>query len=816
MLCKNPCSLNTGRIVKGQPRKVVGPFSDRVLLIGEAPGREESEQLLPFVGESGRIIDSKLQEHAIDRGWLDITNAVWCRPPGNRTPTTEEIKYCASSHLDLLVDFLKPSRIVTFGAVPFSYVSRSKKKITANSGTAFQTRYGVPGLAMLHPAYIIRFSYDKEIMNRWNADWRVCAHFILHGATVMKPNWHVLRTKADVLAALAQPVKNVVFDFETGGLAFDDRIHGIALNFGGNSYYIPFADPSYVSEAGRELPFWSAKDLSDILAALFQFFERAGRAAAFNAKFDMLRIMRLYEGRLPNCVWDDILLMAHCYRPSRGGRDLDSYIRFFPDLVGYDLRQKAAAKKAGYDAIPLNINGPYSCGDAELESNLAREYTNRLSAFPKKQELYTGIYRRVLPLYAKAQYRGIAVDELYLSALSQEMRPQVDKMREEFTAKYGCSPGQDEKVAQLLFKKMRLKPVRMNKKAASVDAASMSMLKATYRENTEAMTVINDLLEYRAHSHQFNTFVGEAYSNEKKGPTGLYRHICEDGRIRPSPNLSGTVTGRNSYSEPNMQQFPVRDPRWIKLRGSLIPDSDFFWNENDVSQAELRIAAFFSGDPALIRTFRERRDPHANTARIVFKLTGKTDQEIKKCFKKQRDLSKNIIFGAFYGGSAQGLMGFVNARSEDKITLDEATDFFNSLRQEFSVFFSWRARIMMGIEANGKIELPSGHVRYAENTGGNDKGELFNTLIQGTCGYIIKKSVIAAVAEIERRRLPVDFLFDIHDSTLWQTPAEHLEEVQQLVSQSIINAGMTFGVELESEAKVYSVRWGNEWKAGRN
>src|SRR5690242_6391800 len=76
-----------------------GKYTSKVMIIGEAPGREEDESGHPFVGSAGRYLDHVLEGTGIDRGDFFITNTVKCRPPKNRTPQSNEVETCTSNYL---------------------------------------------------------------------------------------------------------------------------------------------------------------------------------------------------------------------------------------------------------------------------------------------------------------------------------------------------------------------------------------------------------------------------------------------------------------------------------------------------------------------------------------------------------------------------------------------------------------------------------------------------------------------------------------------------------------------------------------------
>src|SRR3954469_4516297 len=89
-----------------------GPARARVMIIGEALGREEDESGHPFVGATGRFLDHVLEGTGIDRKDFFITNTVKCRPPKNRTPRKLEVETCTSNYLFEQIALVNPRLIV--------------------------------------------------------------------------------------------------------------------------------------------------------------------------------------------------------------------------------------------------------------------------------------------------------------------------------------------------------------------------------------------------------------------------------------------------------------------------------------------------------------------------------------------------------------------------------------------------------------------------------------------------------------------------------------------------------------------------------
>ncbi len=94
----------------------MGSFTRKIILIGEAPGKNEDDTGMPFVGSAGKILEQALVDAGIERKDTFITNVVKCRPPNNRIPTEEEIRICTDQYLKKEIDIISPKVICILGA----------------------------------------------------------------------------------------------------------------------------------------------------------------------------------------------------------------------------------------------------------------------------------------------------------------------------------------------------------------------------------------------------------------------------------------------------------------------------------------------------------------------------------------------------------------------------------------------------------------------------------------------------------------------------------------------------------------------------
>lgn len=137
----------------------------KVMLIGEAPGRDEDEQGLPFVGRSGQLLDRMLAAIGLDRTSVYISNVIAWRPPGNRAPTPQETEICRP-FIERHIELANPQVLVLLGA------SSSRMLLATNEGILRMRgrwrKIAIAGrevdtLPMLHPAYLLRQPAQKRL-----------------------------------------------------------------------------------------------------------------------------------------------------------------------------------------------------------------------------------------------------------------------------------------------------------------------------------------------------------------------------------------------------------------------------------------------------------------------------------------------------------------------------------------------------------------------------------------------------------------------------------------------------------------------------
>ena len=142
-----------------------GTPGSRLMLVGEAPGREEDLQGLPFVGRSGQLLDRMLAAIGLDRSKVYIANVVPWRPPGNRTPTPQETAACRP-FLERQIELSNPDFLVCLGAAAAKELMATSEGILKLRGQWRDYHVGartIRIMATLHPAYLLRQPLQKRL-----------------------------------------------------------------------------------------------------------------------------------------------------------------------------------------------------------------------------------------------------------------------------------------------------------------------------------------------------------------------------------------------------------------------------------------------------------------------------------------------------------------------------------------------------------------------------------------------------------------------------------------------------------------------------
>jgi len=151
------CELHTSRT---QTVFGVGNKSADLLIIGEAPGRDEDLQGEPFVGRAGQLLNAMLAAIGFQRDQVYIANILKCRPPNNRDPKPEEAEAC-DSWLRQQIELIQPGVILALGRIAAHKLLNTDQSLGALRGKQYNYA-SIPLIVSYHPAYLLRKPVDKR------------------------------------------------------------------------------------------------------------------------------------------------------------------------------------------------------------------------------------------------------------------------------------------------------------------------------------------------------------------------------------------------------------------------------------------------------------------------------------------------------------------------------------------------------------------------------------------------------------------------------------------------------------------------------
>jgi DNA polymerase-1 len=285
-------------------------------------------------------------------------------------------------------------------------------------------------------------------------------------------------------------------------------------------------------------------------------------------------------------------------------------------------------------------DGPPAADPAHPQGVRARflwRYWEHAAAELHARELwpvYETIERPLIPVLALMERHGIRVDPARLEGFAKELERDLDNLTreiyqlagEEFTI---ASPKQ---LAQILFEKLKLPPLRRTKTGYSTDADVLTELGLRHELPAK-------ILEHRSIAKLKGTYADTL--------PGLINP--RTGRIHTTFNQLVAATGRLSSQDPNLMNIPIRTELGRRIRAAFIPEDGWRFVAADYSQIELRILAHLSEEPALIESFGRGEDIHTRTASEVFHVGAGDVTSL------QRTIAKSANYAILYGVSAFGL-----------------------------------------------------------------------------------------------------------------------------------------------------------------
>ena len=468
----------------------------------------------------------------------------------------------------------------------------------------------------------------------------------------------------------------------------------------------------------------------------------------------------------------DTMLAAYVDGPGLHAHDLAGDARAF---LGRDPATIPSPKDvAGSDAfettalLSTEAGLSYLAPRALLPLALREVLLARLVARPASLSVYEEIELPLVPVLARMELAGIAVDPLALSALSVDLGARLAALEKEIHAAAGetFNVGSPPQLGRILFEKLKYPVLKKTAKTKSYATGSEVLEELAVRGFG---TLPGLVLEWRELSKLKGTYVD-----------ALPRHVAKGGRIHTRFDQAVAATGRLSSNDPNLQNIPVRTEAGRAIRKAFVAPPGRLLVAADYSQVELRLLAHLSGDTALIETFRRGEDIHRATAAKIFGIDpGLVSSD-------QRRGAKTINFGILYGMGPFALAGQLG------VPQAAARSFIAAYFEQFPSIRACLDGILAKARETGTTETIFGRLRPIPGivdrnhaVRANAERMAMNAPFQGSAADLIKKAMV----ELDRRLVPAfpsaRMLLQVHDELVLECDIADAAGVAALAKETM-------------------------------
>ena len=402
-------------------------------------------------------------------------------------------------------------------------------------------------------------------------------------------------------------------------------------------------------------------------------------------------------------------------------------------------------------------------------------------------KVYENIENKLIPVLAKMELEGIKVDLKYFETYKIELQEKIKKLEEEIYLLAGekFNIGSPKQLAEILFEKLEIEPVKKTKTGYSTDVEVLEAL--ALRE----ISIAEKLLEYRSYAKLLSTYVEP-----------LPKLVDENSRIHTTFNQNGTSTGRLSSTNPNLQNIPSKTEEGMKIRKGFVSKEGYSFISFDYSQIELRVLAELSKDENLVHAYSKDKDLHDLTARRLF---YKTEEE--EVTREERSIAKVINFSILYGKTPFGLS------KELKIPMAEAKIYINTYFEQYPKVRTFLNDVLESARLNGFVETLYGTRRYISGINSSNKNlqaqaerMAVNTVVQGTAAKILKVVMIELYKTL-KDKTDIKMLLQVHDELIFEVKDESIDKYMTLIDDLMENTIKFDSVRLKANGNVAKT-WG--------
>lgn len=570
----------------------------------------------------------------------------------------------------------------------------------------------------------------------------------------------------------------VALDTETTSLHPQDAaLVGIALCAEPQqAYYIPLGHET--AAPGAQLPPETVRRvLGPVLAS------SAIAKVGHNLKYD-LQILHGAGYEVAN-VHFDTMVAAHLLN-NRQSVSLDALAQnclgyrtiTFEEVAGRGARARL------FSEVELEQAARYAAEDALITYRLYEYLAPRLREREQAQELFDLQEMPLVEVLCAMEERGILLSAEELQRQDRQLREEAQEVEEQVFALCGSrfNLSSTQQLGTVLFEQLGLAYPRTPRRGRG-GGVTYSTAEDVLSELRHAHAVVPLILRHRLLTKLISTYTSRLVSQIS----------LRTGRLHTSFNQAGTITGRLSSSDPNLQNIPARGPEGRRIRKAFTAAEGCSLVALDYSQIELRLMAHMSGDPQLVQAFLEGRDIHrATAAQILHKPPAEvTDDE--------RAQAKATNFGLMYG------MGAHRLSQQTGMAQAEARAYIDSYFSHYPLVRRYMDEVTAQARAHGYVTTLMENRLYlapgsfdTPRAAAAARREAINAPMQGSAAEIIKQAMVRIHAFIRGLADPGScaMLLQIHDELIFEVRDELLDRVCPQL-QAIMEQVVTLKVPLQ-------------------
>ncbi|HXK37759.1 MAG TPA: DNA polymerase [Candidatus Paceibacterota bacterium] len=388
------------------------------------------------------------------------------------------------------------------------------------------------------------------------------------------------------------------------------------------------------------------------------------------------------------------------------------------------------------------------------------------------KKLYEEIELPLIPIIQELESRGIMLDKDHLAKLSKEYHTKIERIRKTIYTLSGeeFNINSPKQLGVVLFEKLGISEKGIRKTAGG---GARSTKESELEKMKDAHPVIEKILEYREIQKVLTTYID-----------ALPPLADEQNRVHTKLHQDGTVTGRFSSTDPNLQNIPVRDGYGELIRDAFIAPRGKLLLAFDYSQIELRVLAMLSGDKHLRDIFESGADIHAAVASRVFNVPE------DKVSDMQRRRAKTINFGILYG------MGVSALATSLGVPRSEAQEFHDQYFAAFPTIRAYLENVLKEATKLGYTTTMFGRRRPFQNLKSKipfvkamAERMAMNAPLQGTAADLVKKAMIAVDTAIKAAGLEkeIQLLLQVHDELIFEVvdKPEVVKRAKEIIKEAM-------------------------------